>query len=77
MAFVKVDADKLAAVETELGSVSDAVQTLIDDPNNNLTEDDLSGLSTPLDALRDKLAALNPAPVDPPVDPTPAPDAGA
>ena len=62
MAFVKVDSDKLSSIETELGNVSDGVQALIDDPNNNLAEDDLSGISGPLDALRDKLAALNPTP---------------
>lgn len=67
MAFVKVDSDKIDGVVTELGAVADAVQTLIDSPDNNLTEDDLSEVTAPLDALRDKLAALS-TPVEPAPD---------
>lgn len=68
MAFVKVDSDAIAGVVTELGSVADGVQALIDNPDNNLVADDLSEITTPLDALRDKLAALQTAP--PVSDPT-------
>ena len=65
MAFVKVDSDALAAVVEEVQNVSDGVQALIDSPDNNLTVDDLSEITGPLDALKEKLAPVQDAPPAP------------
>lgn len=55
MAQVAVEQDVLNSIGDELGNIGDAVQALVDDPGNPLTEGDLSVITEPLARIKDIL----------------------
>jgi len=55
MAQVAVEQDVLDTIGQELGNIGDAVQALVDDKSNPLTEGDLSVITEPLSRIKDIL----------------------
>ncbi len=65
MALVKVDQTVLDAIGTTLTEVADAVQVIVDDETNPLTDADLTGITTPVTRLQEILTKPE-TPVEPP-----------
>jgi hypothetical protein len=70
MALVSVDQTVLDSIGTELGSIADAVQALVDNPDVPLGAADLSSITDAVSRIESSLTAPE-TPVEPPVEPAP------
>lgn len=69
MALVQVDQTVLDAFGATLSEIADAVQAIVDDEANPLTDADVSGITAPIARLQDILTKPETPVEDAPADP--------